>query len=192
MGIYRRLFYTSSCLFELAKGVILATVAVVILHLFVATVFIVDGVSMQPNFATGQFILVNRWTYLFGTPERGDVVVLRFPGDPEHKKYVKRLIGLPGETVEIRDNRLVIDGRPILEPYLRPGEITSVMIPGKNRWVLGEDDYFLVGDNRPNSNDSRTWDEAGKRFLIGKAIFILWPPQDAGIVPKQTYQLPSS
>ena len=189
MGLVRRLMYSGSCFFELAKGVILVAVAVTVIHLFVATIFIVDGSSMKPNFATGQLIVVNRWTYLFGHPERGDVVVLRFPGDPEHKKYVKRLLGLPGETIEIKNDHLYVNNIPLAEPYLKPNEVTSVIIPGKSRWTLGANDYFLVGDNRPNSNDSRTWDQADKRFLIGKAVFILWPPKDAGIVPKETYDL---
>jgi signal peptidase I len=183
----RRLFYTSSCLFELAKGIILITVALVLIHLFIATVFIVDGVSMEPNFHTNQIILVNRWTYLFGTPQRGDVVVLRFPGDPAHKKYIKRLIGLPGDTVELREGHIAINGQTLSENYLPTDLITPVMIPGKNSWKLAPDDYFLVGDNRPYSNDSRTWDTASKRFLIGKAVLIMWPPSTAGIVPKETY-----
>lgn len=144
---------------------------------------------MKPNFATGQIILVNRWTYLFGSPARGDVVVLRFPGDPEHKKYIKRLIGLPGETVDIRADHYFINGQSLPESYLPADETTPVMIPGKDHWLLGPSDYFLSGDNRHNSNDSRTWDSAERRFLIGKAVFILWPPRDAGFVPKETYGL---
>ena len=187
MGLLRRLFYTGSCFFELAGGVIIAAVTVMLIHLFVATIFIVDGSSMHPNFTTGQIIMVNRWTYLFGQPARGDVVVLRFPGDPEHKKYVKRLIGLPGETVEIRDDHFYVNGKLLTENYLKVGELTPIMIKGKNRWILGGRDHFLAGDNRPNSNASRTWDAADRRFLIGKAVFILWPPKDAGFVPKETY-----
>lgn len=189
MPLLRRLFYTSSCLFELAKGIFLTTILVILVHLFVATIFIVDGISMEPNFHTNQLIIVNRWTYLFGTPQRGDVVVLRFPGDPEHKKYIKRLVGLPGDTIEIRSSRLFINGEQLTERYLPNEMLTPVMIPGKTRWVLGHEDYFLVGDNRPNSNDSRTWDEADKRFLIGKAVFILWPWDTAGIVPEELYEL---
>lgn len=185
MSLMRRLFYTSSCLFELAKGVILVTVAIILFHLFIATIFIVDGQSMEPNFHTRQIILVNRWTYLFGEPKRGDVVVLRFPGDPENDKYIKRLVAMPGETVDLADGKLFVGSKPLPEPYLdRP---TPVMIPNKNHWVLGDDEYFLVGDNRPNSNDSRTWDGAAKRHLIGKAVFILWPWTDAGIVPEEEY-----
>lgn len=189
MSLLRRLWYSGSCFFELTKGVILATVAVMVIHLFVATIFIVDGSSMAPNFATGQIILVNRWSYLFGSPARGDVTVLRFPGDPEHKKYIKRLIGLPTETVAIENGSLVVNHQSLIEPYLPAGETTVVVIPGKSRWVLDDNDYFLVGDNRHNSNDSRTWDQAAKRFLIGKAVFILWPPKEAGFVPKEDYNI---
>ncbi len=188
MGLMRRLFYTSSCLFELAKGIILISLGIVLIHLFIATIFIVDGISMEPNFHTNQLILVNRWTYLFGTPERGDVVVLRFPGDPSHKKYIKRLIGLPGDTVELREGHIAVNGQIVEEDYLPADLITPVMIPGKTSWELESGDYFLVGDNRPNSNDSRTWDAANKRFLIGKAVLVMWPPATAGLVPKETYE----
>lgn len=190
--ILRRFFYAGSCLFEIARGVILTAVAVVLIHLLIATIFIVDGISMEPNFHTGELILVNRAGYLFGKPQRGDVVILRFPGDPEHKKYVKRLIGLPGDTIELINGDVLINGVRIDEPYLPAGRKTYATIPGKERWVLGPDEYWLLGDNRPNSNDSRTWDAANKRFLIGKAIFVFWPPAAAGIVPAESYQLPKT
>ncbi len=187
-GLGRRLFYTGSCLFELAKGVILSSLAIILIHLFVATIFIVDGISMEPNLATGEVMLVNRWSYLFGTPARGEIVVLRFPGDPERRKYVKRLIGLPNETLNLTNGSIAINNQILTEKYLdSEHRYTPVMIPGKDHWQLGPDEYFTVGDNRPASNDSRTWDGAGKKFLIGKAVLILWPPDRIGLIPDENY-----
>lgn len=188
-NLLRRLFYTGSCLFEIARGIILVAVLVTLIHLFIATVFIVEGVSMEPNLHTSELVLVDRASYLFGEPARGDIVVLRFPGDPENRKYIKRLIGLPGETVDIQSGRVLINNQPLAEAYLPLERLTGEAIPGKTHWVLGDDEFFLIGDNRNNSNDSRTWDAANRRFLIGKAVFILLPFADAGLIPKETYGL---
>lgn len=187
MTLGRQLFYAGGCFFELARGVILAAVGLVLIHLFVATIFVINGVSMEPNFHSGEMILVDRLSYLTGEPERGDVAVLKFPGDPEHKKYIKRIIGLPGETLEIKDGQFFINNERLIELYLPKDLITPVMVPGKTRWQLGPEEYFLVGDNRPNSNDSRTWDQADKRFLVGKAVFVLWPREESGFIPNVYY-----
>jgi signal peptidase I len=93
----RNVLYTTGCVFELTKWIIVVIILLTLTHFFVATISIVDGISMEPNFHNGEYIIVNRYQYNFGTPERGDAVVLKFPGDPDHKKYIKRIIGLPGE-----------------------------------------------------------------------------------------------
>lgn len=190
MDFTRRLFYTSSSLFELTKGIVLVSVGVILVHLFVATIFIVDGVSMKPNFESGEIVVANRWTYQFGSPARGDVVVLRFPGDPDRQKYIKRLIGMPGETVEIKEGTVFINDHQLAEPYLREaGRLlaTAALRADQSRWVLGDEEYFLIGDNRPNSNDSRIWGAAGREFLIGKAVLVIWPFGNSRIVPEETY-----
>jgi len=165
----RNFLYSAGCAFELTKWIIVLVIALSLVHFFFATIFIVDGVSMQPNFESGEFIIVNRWQYLFGEPKRGDVLVLKFPGDEEHKKYIKRLIGLPGEKVEITSGQVFINGQLLNEPYI-PFET----LPSMSR-VLKNDEYFLMGDNRPNSSDSRIWGVANKRFLIGSAWFQIYP-----------------
>lgn len=187
MTLGRQLFYAGGCLFELARGVMLAAVVLVLLHLFVATIFVINGVSMEPNFHSGEVILVDRVSYLTGTPARGDVAVLKFPGDPDHKKYIKRIVGLPGETIDLKDDAIYINDERLIELYLPKHQATPIMVPGKTHWQLGSDDYFLVGDNRANSNDSRTWDQAEQRFFVGKAIFVLWPKADSGFIPNVYY-----
>lgn len=180
-----KLVYGAGCAYELTKWLIVAIILLMMVHFFVATLFIVDGVSMEPNFHSNEYIIVDRWQYLFGQPQRGDVVVLKFPGDPEHKKYIKRIIGLPGENVIIQDGRVFINGEQLNEPYLPPDTNT---LPNLNR-TLKENDYFLLGDNRPNSSDSRIWGVADRRYLIGKAWIILYPFKYKGIVDNLTYSI---
>lgn len=176
-------FYGAGCLYELTKWLIVGVILLFLVHFFVATLIIVDGASMEPNFHTNEIIGVNRWQYLFGTPQRGNVTVLKFPGDPEHKKYIKRIIGIPGDTVTITNGAVMINGRTINEPYLAAGTKT---FPNLNI-VLKTNEYFLMGDNRLNSSDSRVWGVADKRYLIGKAWLVLWPKDDMGLVKHYKY-----
>lgn len=167
------LLYGTGCLFELTKWIVVSLVGLLLIHFFIATIFIVDGVSMEPNFKSGELVIANRWQYLFGTPTRGDAVILKFPGDPERKKYIKRIIGLPNERLEIQNNEILVNGQKLVEPYIPSYMFTEVKKP--INVTLGSDEYFLMGDNRPNSNDSRIWGTAARRFLIGRAWFGLWP-----------------
>ena len=179
----QKFFYGTGCAFELTKWVIVVLVIGTLIHFFVGTLFIVDGQSMEPNFHSGEYILVNRWQYNFGVPSRGDAVVLKFPGDPEHKKYIKRIIGLPGEKVEIWNGTVYINGQILNESYLPADTMT---LPNLNR-QLRDEDYFLLGDNRPNSSDSRLWGICPKRNLIGKAFYVLYPLSDRASVPGAGY-----
>lgn len=176
----QKFFYGSGCAFELTKWLIVAVVALTLIHFYIATILVVEGLSMEPNFHSGEVIIANRFQYLFRQPERGDAVVLRFPGDPEHTKYIKRIIALPNERVEIKDSQVFINGEKLSEPYLPPGTTTLPNLIRK----LGPEDYFLMGDNRPDSSDSRIWGIAPKRDLIGKAAFIIWPFQFFGKAEK--------
>lgn len=168
--------YGVGCFYELTKWLIFVVILVALIHFFVATIFIVDGQSMEPNFHTGEMLIANRWQYLFGQPQRSDVAVLKFPGDPEHAKYIKRIIGLPGENIIIQNGYVYINGQKLNEPYLAEGTLTE---PNLNR-TLGPGEYFLMGDNRINSSDSRIWGVADKHYLIGKAWFIFWPKENIG------------
>lgn len=174
----QKFFYGSGCAFELTKWLIVGLVVLTLIHFYIATILVVDGLSMEPNFHSGQVIIANRFQYLFGQPQRGEAVVLRFPGDPEHTKYIKRIIGLPGEKIEIKGGLTYINGQKLNESYLPAGTLT---LPDSVR-KLGPEDYFLMGDNRPDSSDSRIWGVCPKRDLIGKAWFIIWPFQFFGSV----------
>jgi len=179
----QKFLYSTGCFYELTKWVIIILAFGILIHFFVGTLFIVEGESMEPNLHSGEYIIVNRWQYNFGKPERGDAVVLRFPGDPENKKYIKRIIGLPGEKIEIKSGVVYINGVALHESYIPSYVITEPDLARQ----LTSDDYFLMGDNRPNSSDSRIWGICPKRDLIGKAWLILYPFSYKGLVSEVSY-----
>ena len=178
--VKEKFIYGTGCLFELTKWLVVVIVLILMVNFFVLTISVVDGLSMEPSFHTGEVVIVNRWQYLFGEPQRGDPITLKFPGDPDHKKYIKRLIGLPGDAVNINNGFVYINGTKLIEPYLQANTKTY---PAVNR-TLGPDEYFLLGDNRDNSSDSRIWGVAPKRDLIGRASYIIWPINYFGKIPE--------
>lgn len=158
-----RTFYALTYGFELLRSLMAIVLIAVIVNLFVVTVFRISGESMYPSFEDGQFILVDRLTYLFSPPQRGDVVVLEFPGDPTERKFIKRVVGLPGETVEIRDNTVFVNNAELEESYIPAFTPTQ---PNLSK-TLRADEVFVMGDNRPNSNDSRFFGPLPKNLIIG-------------------------
>ena len=131
----------------------------------------VDGPSMEPTLYRGQYLMVNKLIYRLSDPKRGDIVVFANPRG-EGPALIKRLIGLPGEQIAIRNGQVSINGAPVQEPYV-------VLDRGSSNWgpqVLGPDDYMFLGDNRTNSNDSRTFGPVKGVKIIGKAWFSIWPP----------------
>ncbi|TSC66374.1 MAG: signal peptidase I [Candidatus Berkelbacteria bacterium Gr01-1014_85] len=184
---FNQFLYASGCFYELAKGLIFFVVFLGLFTAFVATINIVNGRSMFPNFEDGQLIIIDRLSYRWRLPERGDAVTLRFPGDPDKVKYIKRIIGLPGEQVALGDDILLINGQPLLEDYI-PAEFTTGQTGQYKNWQLGPDEYFLVGDNRENSSDSRIYGPVERRFLIGRALAVIWPIKTIGFVPPVFYR----
>ena len=144
--------------------------------------FRIEGFSMEPTLHTGQYIIVNRALYRwFSPPARGDIIVLRPPNNLD-RDYIKRIVGLPGETVEVRQGKVFINGQPLEEKYIqRPGSYT------KPATTLGPKEYFVLGDNRDNSNDSHTWGPLPEDLIEGKAWVTYWPPQDWGMVPNFSF-----
>ncbi len=140
---------------------------------------IVEGASMQPNFETGEWLIVDRVSYFVGEPQRGDVVILDLPEQEED--LIKRVIGLPGETVEIHDGQVFVNGVQIDEPYI------AASPRYRGSWTLGPTEYFVLGDNRNNSRDSHVFGPVDREEIIGRAWVIYWPPQDWGIVPRYAY-----
>jgi len=144
--------------------------------------FRVIGDSMTPNFHQGQYLVVNKLTYRLHPPQRGDVIVFRPPTNPE-KDYIKRVIGLPGETVAIREGYVYVDGRRLEESYIAQVNRRASWGPS----LVGEDEYFVLGDNRNNSSDSRSWGMLPRENIIGQAWLSYWPPQEWGLVPHYTF-----
>lgn len=129
---------------------------------------------MEPNYVEGEWLLASKATYWFHEPERGDVIILDPPFDTD-EVYIKRLIGLPGDTVEVKDGTVYIDGIALEEPYIK--EAPSYTFP---LTALGEDEYFVLGDNRNNANDSHSGWTISRDDIIGKAWFSYWPPREWG------------
>ncbi len=149
---------------------------------------IVEGPSMQPNFFTGQLVIVNRSAYFFSAPARGDVVVLHNPNSLQRDDLIKRVIGLPGETLELREGQVYINGMRLDEPYIKnPCGSTCV-----GKWELGPEEYFIMGDNRPNSSDSRGFGPIKRSLIVGQAWIRYWPLPDFEIVPHPNYNLQPS
>ncbi|HUV25847.1 MAG TPA: signal peptidase I [Anaerolineales bacterium] len=131
----------------------------------------VESVSMQPTLFAGNFVVVNKLSYRFGEPERGDIIVFEYPPDPEQDPYIKRVIGLPGEQVKIADGKVTINGVNIQEPYL----VDDTQQGGE--WTIPDEAVFVMGDNRRNSSDSRSWGVVPLENVIGKALVVYWPPE---------------
>jgi signal peptidase I len=130
--------------------------------------FRVDGPSMQPNLHTGQFVLADRLVYYLGPPRRGDVVVVHPPTEPD-EDFIKRVIGLPGERVEIAAGVVRVNGRQLSEAYIAAPPNYS------GDWTLTEDEYLVLGDNRVNSSDSHIWGPVHRQAIAAKALLVYWP-----------------
>jgi signal peptidase I len=143
--------------------------------------FRIEGHSMEPSLHEGQFLIIQKLEYRFHSPERGDVIVFRSPQNVQ-KDFIKRIIGLPGEEVQIQDGQVTINGQPLEEPY--------VAVPAGGNYgpqIVGPDQYFVLGDNRNNSSDSRSWGMLPVANIIGKAWVSYWPPPTWGPVPHYSY-----
>ena len=143
--------------------------------------FIVEGDSMQPNFHTGQYLIVSRVNYLLGQPERGDIVVFHYPRDPR-SDFIKRVIGLPGETVSLRGGQVYVNGEMLDEPYIR--EACTLASCPDSEWPIEDSMYFVMGDNRNESRDSRAFGPVHRSFFVGEALLRYWPPDDLGFVER--------
>lgn len=168
---------------EMMRILFIALIIVVPIRLFVAQPFIVRGASMEPNFREGEYLVVDELSYQFRTPRRGDVIILRFPPKPSDY-FIKRIVGLPNETVRIADGKVHISGpgqtdeKTLDEKYIPSNVVTS---PNKTV-VLNPGEYFVLGDNRANSYDSRVWGVLNERYVVGRTLLRLWPLTELSIL----------
>jgi len=168
---------------EIFTFILIALVVVLPIRWFVAQPFIVSGASMENTFHNNEYLIVDQLSYHFADPKRGEVIVFRYPND--HTKYfIKRIIGLPGETVEIKGDQVTIvndenpNGLTLSEPY-----INTMSGNSKLTVTLGDDEYFVMGDNRDHSSDSRAWGSLRKDEIIGRAWLRLFPASKISIMP---------
>ncbi len=172
-----------SFLWELARIIVIAFIVMIGFRFFVAEPFIVSGSSMVPNYHNREYLVVNKMTYRFDEPKRGDVIVFRYPKDTT-QYFIKRIIGLPGEKIKVENGKVYVynnehpDGSALTEPYLSNQDITF----GNNQTVtLGSEEYFVLGDNRLASSDSRVWGVLPKKDIIGTAWLRVFPLNTFGI-----------
>lgn len=183
----------SGFVWELLRTGLVVLLVVLPIRLFVAQPFIVSGASMEPTFSSGDYLIIDQLSYRFEKPQRQDVVVFRYPNNPS-RFYIKRVIGLPGETVIVNDQGVEIrnennpNGFTLEEPYIEEAEISN----GSSTYELSSDEYFVLGDNRQSSSDSRKWGPLPARFLVGHAFLQLLPPEDASVTPGGDMTAPRS
>jgi len=132
----------------------------------------IESISMQPTLYADDFVIVNKVSYKLGEPERGDVIVFRYPPDPDREPYIKRLIGLPGDQVRVSDGTVFVNDVPLREPYI------SAPPNYEGNWNVPEESLFVLGDNRNSSSDSHSWGMVPLENVIGKAEVVYWPPSE--------------
>lgn len=161
---------------DLALSVVIAVVAILFLYQPVK----VEGTSMMPTLTDQERIFINKFIYRFGLGEieRGDMVVFWFPNDPT-KSYIKRVIGLPGDHVEIDHGRVFVNGDTLREDYV-PDEFRDIQ--SLNSMTVPDSQYFVLGDHRSSSNDSRSWGTVPRHYIYGKAVFVYWPIEKVGVL----------
>ncbi len=174
--------FLESAFKEILTFIVLAIIIVVPIRLFVAQPFVVEGESMYPTFASGDYLIVDELTYRFSLPKRGDVIIFRYPNDP-NIFYIKRIVGLPGETVRIDRGQTTVtkaDGTTIT---LDDSFVVAEDATYTEDSSLGPDQYFVMGDNRPRSSDSRIWGPLPKKNIVGRAYLRLLPASQVGVLP---------
>jgi signal peptidase I len=174
-----RAFGGQSLVRDIVETLILTLVIFLVVNMLTGR-YQVRGSSMETSLHSGQYLIVSKVHYQLGDPDRGDIIIFE-PPNGSAEDYIKRIIGLPGELVEIRDGSVWIDGFRLDEPYI------SAQIVYSGSWNLGEDEYFVMGDNRPNSSDSHTWGALPEENIVGKAWLCYWPPQLWGMVPHYSF-----
>jgi len=174
---------------DLLKFAVIALIIVVPIRMFIAKPFVVSGSSMVPTFENGDYLIVDQLTYKFEDPARGDVVIFRYPND-RTKFYIKRIIGLPGDTIKSEDGKVIIynkhypDGLFLDEPYLENISLDNFTVTLREK-------YFVMGDNRPQSSDSREWGPLEESYIIGRPVLRLHPVQNINFFPGEYHFIDS-
>lgn len=184
----------SSAFLDIVEIVVVALSIFLVVYLFFMQPHQVNGQSMEPTMMSGEYVLTDKVSYQTGMPRRGDVVVFHAPeaagcAAGTGCDFIKRVMALPGDTIMIKDESIYVNGEQVQEPYLPPDFTTpaGAFTRGEREILLGEDEYFMVGDNRSYSSDSRAWGPVSKSAIVGRAFFRYWPLEDAGFIPRVSY-----
>lgn len=172
--------------FEFTKIIVIAIIIVVPVRYFLFQPFIVKGESMVPNFHSGDYLIVDEISYRLKNPERGDVVVLKFPLD-NAQRFIKRIVALPGETVKIENGKVWISGDGQVFSSLEETYLSNIITDGNVQITLQPNQYFVLGDNRPYSYDSRRWGVLPKEDIVGRAALRLFPLNQFSIISDPIY-----
>lgn len=181
----KTLIYITKEIWEIVKFIAPIIIIVFIVRTFIAQPFIVDGESMAPNFYSGHYLIVDQVSYYFSDPKHGDVIVLRYPLQPS-RFFLKRIIGVPGDRIIVRDGKVIIinqefpNGKVLDEKY--HDQVTFATGTYTDS-TLGIDEYFVMGDNRGGSSDSRSWGILPKKDIVGRAFIRLFPFDKISITP---------
>jgi len=163
-----------------ARDLLLSVILAIVVILFLYQPVKVEGTSMEPTLVNNERIFINKFIYRFhlGEIEHGDMIVFWYPYDPS-KSYIKRVIGTPGDTVEIDQGTVILNGKRLAESYVPPEfrDSTSMLAT-----KVPPEEYFVLGDHRSSSNDSRSWGMVQRRFIYGKAVFVYWPLDKMGVL----------
>ncbi len=163
-------------IWEIIKIVVVALLIVIPIRYFIFQPFLVHGQSMEPNFGQNDYLFIDQISYRFRDPQRGEVIVFRYPQNPFHR-YIKRIIGLPGETIEIKNGQIIISKQGFSPQILNENDYlpSNLTTPGRIKTQLNKDEYFVLGDNRNFSSDSRHWGSLKREYIIGRTFFRAWP-----------------
>lgn len=184
--IVRRLL---SYIFDILQTVVLAAAMFVVIYLFAAQPHQVRGASMEPNFHNGEYILTEKVSYKFRSPKRGEVIIFAAPNRPD-VDYIKRVIGVPGDRIRLNAGIIYINDQPMKEQYELPDLRTY---PGRflqenQEFLMPADTFFVMGDNRSHSSDSREFGPIRKETIVGHALFRYWPPNRFGVLATPSYE----
>jgi signal peptidase I len=167
---------------EFLKFVLLAAIVVLPIRMFIAQPFIVSGSSMSPTFDNGEYLIIDEISYRFNEPQRGDIIVFKFPQD-KSKFFIKRIIGLPDETVEIINGQIQITNDENSQGLILEEDYVSSKSLDNGIFALESDEYFVMGDNRTDSLDSRNWGPLSEEYIKGRAFLRLLPVEKIGVFP---------
>ncbi len=168
---------------EIIETVVVCVAIFFIIYLFIAQFHKVSGSSMIPTLQNGDYIITEKISYRFGSPKKGDIIVLKNPRD-ESQDFIKRIMAVPGDTIKVADNTVSVNDEIISQPFLPAGIHTnggSFLLEGSTV-KAGPNQYFVFGDNREHSSDSREWGAVTKEEIVGRAFFRYWPPPSVGLL----------